>query len=96
MIDVIISICMCKGDLPKIFVLRFFKISDSDGTALTNGEAVSFAIRFAQHFRNMGLKQDDVVGIVGRNTTYITPLVLGCLLNCTPFHAINPEQDEGQ
>jgi len=42
----------------------------------------------------MGLKQDDVVGIVGTNTTYLMPVVLGCLLNGTPFHAVSPWQDE--
>ncbi|XP_037944667.1 4-coumarate--CoA ligase 1-like [Teleopsis dalmanni] len=42
----------------------------------------------------MGFKQDDVVGIAGGNTTYVMPLVLGCLLNCTPFHAISPHNDE--
>ncbi|KAI8124430.1 hypothetical protein FF38_05057 [Lucilia cuprina] len=70
------------------------QISDTEGTALTNSEAITFGIRIAQHFKTMGLKQDDVVGIVGANTTYMMPLVLGCLLNCTPFHAINHQNDE--
>lgn len=62
---------------------------------MTNGEAIALGIRIAQHFKCMGLKQDDVVGIVGANTTYIMPLVLACLLNCTPFHAIHYRHDEG-
>ncbi|XP_034485810.1 4-coumarate--CoA ligase 3 [Drosophila innubila] len=70
------------------------QISDTEGTALTNGEAISFAIRIAQHLKALGLRQDDVVGIAGTNTTYLMPLVLGCLLNGTPFHAVSPWHDE--
>lgn len=76
-------------------MFKFLKISDTEGTALTNSEAITFAIRLAQHFKTMGLRQDDVVGIIGANTTYLMPLVLACLLNCTPFHAINYQNDEG-
>ncbi|XP_032576486.1 luciferin 4-monooxygenase [Drosophila sechellia] len=71
------------------------QISDTEGTALTNGEAITFAIRIAQQLKAMGLKQDDVVGIMGTNTTYLMPVLLGCLLNGTPFHAVSPWQDEG-
>ncbi|KAH8344113.1 hypothetical protein KR084_004598 [Drosophila pseudotakahashii] len=70
------------------------QISDTEGTALTNGEAITFAIRIAQQLKALGLKQDDVVGIAGTNTTYLMPVVLGCLLNGTPFHAVSPWHDE--
>ncbi|SPP83720.1 4-coumarate--CoA ligase-like 7 [Drosophila guanche] len=70
------------------------QISDTDGTALTNGEAITFAIRIAQQLKALGLKQDDVVGVAGTNTTYLMPVVLGCLLNGTPFHAVSPWHDE--
>lgn len=78
-----------------LIVLIFFQISDTEGTALNNNEALTFGIRIAQYLKTMGLRQDDVVGIVGSNTTYLMPVVLGCLLNCTPFHAINHKNDEG-
>lgn len=81
-------------DIPICTYAYLLQISDTEGTALTNGEAISFGIRLAQHFKAMGLRQDDVIGIVGGNSTYLLPLVLGCLLNCTPFHAISPHQDE--
>ncbi|ALC47344.1 CG11453 [Drosophila busckii] len=70
------------------------QISDTEGTALTNGEAISFAIRIAQHLKSMSLRQDDVVGIAATNSTYLMPVVLGCLLNGTPFHAVSPWHDE--
>lgn len=61
---------------------------------MNNCEAITFAIRVAQHFKSMGLGQDDVVGIVSTNTTYIMPVIVGCLLNCTAFHVI-PNENEG-
>ncbi|XP_034660961.1 4-coumarate--CoA ligase-like 7 [Drosophila subobscura] len=70
------------------------QISDTEGTALTNGEAITFAIRIAQQLKALGLKQDDVVGVAATNTTYLMPVVLGCLLNGTPFHAVSPWHDE--
>ncbi|XP_017864006.1 PREDICTED: 4-coumarate--CoA ligase 3 [Drosophila arizonae] len=70
------------------------QICDTEGTALTNGEAISFAIRIAQQLKAMNLRQDDVVGIAATNTTYLMPVVLGCLLNGTPFHAVSPWHDE--
>ncbi|EDW83370.2 uncharacterized protein Dwil_GK22355 [Drosophila willistoni] len=70
------------------------QISDTEGTALTNGEAITFAIRIAQQLKAMGLKSADVVGIAGTNTTYLMPVILGCLLNGTPFHAVSPWHDE--
>lgn len=73
---------------------EFPQICDTEGTALTNGEAISFAIRIAQQLRAMNLRQDDVVGIAATNTTYLMPVVLGCLLNGTPFHAVSPWHDE--
>lgn len=83
-----IHVCFC-------IILSCCQISDTEGTALNNAEAITFGIRLAQHFKSMGLRQDDVVGIIGSNTTYMMPLILGCLLNCTPFHAINHALDEG-
>lgn len=77
-----------------ILLENLLQISDTEGTALTNGEAITFAIRIAQHLKALGLKQDDVVGIAGTNTTYLMPVVLGCLLNGTPFHAVSPWHDE--
>lgn len=40
------------------------------------------------------LQQDDVVGIAARNTTYVAPVAVACLFNCTPFHAVNPVYDD--
>lgn len=82
---------------PRIFPLygNLSQISDSDGVVVTSGEAITWAIRIAQHFKQRGFDHRDVIGIVARNTTYILSLGVACLLNGTPFHAVNPTHDEG-
>lgn len=73
----------------------YSQISDTDGIVVTSGEAITWAIRLAQHFKQRGLDHRDVIGIVARNSTYILSLGVACLLNLTPFHAVNPMFDEG-
>lgn len=73
----------------------YSQISDTDGIVVTSGEAITWAIRIAQHFKQRGLDHRDVIGIVARNSTYILSLGVACLLNLTPFHAVNPMFDEG-
>ncbi|XP_030556034.1 4-coumarate--CoA ligase 1-like [Drosophila novamexicana] len=70
------------------------QISDTDGVSLTSEHALTWAIRMAQHFKKRGLDDSSVIGIAARNTTYIMPLGVACLLNATPFHSINPILDE--
>ncbi|XP_061401863.1 uncharacterized protein LOC133337673 [Musca vetustissima] len=69
-------------------------IDDFDGTITTSGELLTWGKRIALHFKNLQLRHDDVVGISARNTTHLTSVALGCLFNCTPFHAINPNFQE--
>ncbi|XP_037809813.1 4-coumarate--CoA ligase 1-like [Lucilia sericata] len=65
------------------------QISDSEGTVLTYGSALTSAIRIAQHFEKMGLTEDDVVSIIAPNTTYVMPVALAALFNGTPFQPMN-------
>ncbi|XP_061401866.1 luciferin 4-monooxygenase-like [Musca vetustissima] len=59
------------------------------------GELVSWAIRIALHLKNQQLGHEDIVGVTARNTLKLTSVVLGCLFNGTPMHAINPNYEEG-
>ncbi|KAH8299909.1 hypothetical protein KR044_007388, partial [Drosophila immigrans] len=76
------------------FVICNLQINDSDGVSITNGQAITWAIRIAQHLKKRGLDNTDVIGISAKNTTYLMPLAAGCLMNATPFHAVNPMLDE--
>ncbi|XP_016994923.2 uncharacterized protein [Drosophila takahashii] len=71
------------------------QICDADGVSLTFEQTLTWAIRLAQFFKRKGLNHENVIGIAALNSTYIQPLGVGCLLNGTPFHAMNPALDEG-
>lgn len=62
---------------------------------VTFDQAITWAIRIAQIFKKKGLEYPDVIGLTVRNSTYVMPLGVACLLNGTPFHAVNPVMDEG-
>ncbi|XP_017002696.2 luciferin 4-monooxygenase-like [Drosophila takahashii] len=70
------------------------QINDVDGVEMTFDQGITWAIRIAQILKKKGLKHPDVIGISARNSTYVTPVALACLLNGTPFHAVNPVSDE--
>ncbi|KNC22021.1 hypothetical protein FF38_14204 [Lucilia cuprina] len=65
------------------------QISDSDGTVMTYGSALTTAIRIAQHFDTIGLTEDDIVSIFAPNTTYVMPVALAAWFNGTPFQPMN-------
>ncbi|XP_022227768.2 4-coumarate--CoA ligase 1 isoform X3 [Drosophila obscura] len=70
------------------------QINDIDGVTVTFEQGLTWAIRIAQHFKKRGLNNANVVGIVAKNCTYLMPVGLACLMNGTPFHSVNPDQDE--
>ncbi|EDX06769.1 4-coumarate--CoA ligase 1 [Drosophila simulans] len=70
------------------------QINDVDGVEMTFEQGITWAIRIAQILKKKGLKYPDIIGIAARNSTYVTPVAVACLLNGTPFHAVNPVSDE--
>ncbi|ALC41601.1 CG4830, partial [Drosophila busckii] len=70
------------------------QINDVDGVQVTNGQGITWAIRIAQYLKKRGLNHKDVIGITGRNTTYMMPLGIACLMNATPFHSVSPMLDQ--
>ncbi|KAM8716161.1 hypothetical protein ACLKA7_003102 [Drosophila subpalustris] len=70
------------------------QISDTDGIVVTNEMAITWAVRIAQQLKQRGLDHRSVIGIVAKTSTYVMPLGVACLLNTTPFHAVNPIFDE--
>ncbi|XP_034473479.1 4-coumarate--CoA ligase 1-like [Drosophila innubila] len=70
------------------------QISDTDGIVVTNEMAITWAVRIAQQLKKRGLDHQSVVGIVAKNSTYVMPVGVACLLNTTPFHAVSPIFDE--
>ncbi|KAM7348166.1 uncharacterized protein ACRADG_007581 [Cochliomyia hominivorax] len=70
------------------------QIDHATNVTLKAGEVLTMAKRIAQHFDKMHLKQDDIIGFVVKNTTFVLPTVVACFFNCTPVHAVNPILDE--
>ncbi|KAH8371851.1 hypothetical protein KR093_009085, partial [Drosophila rubida] len=70
------------------------QIMVEDSVTLTNAQALTWAIRIAQHLKKRGLNSKDIIGILGSNSTYMMPLGVACLMNATPFHAVNPMADK--
>uniref|UniRef100_W8C6H7 4-coumarate--CoA ligase 2 n=1 Tax=Ceratitis capitata TaxID=7213 RepID=W8C6H7_CERCA len=70
------------------------QVFDPTGREVTNGEMLTWSVRLAQHFKKMGLRHDDVIGIVAKNSTFLSAVVVASLMNCTPFHAVNPVFDK--
>ncbi|KAH8375601.1 hypothetical protein KR200_000194 [Drosophila serrata] len=83
-------ICNNMRNWPK----NVCQINDTDGVVVTFDQAITWAIRIAQIFKKKGLQCPDIIGLSTRNSTYVMPLAVACLLNGTPFHAINPVMDE--
>lgn len=55
---------------------------------------LGWATRLAQLFKQRGYSPETVIGIVARNSTYVSAAAVGCLFNATPFHAVNSTLDE--
>ncbi|XP_039481350.1 4-coumarate--CoA ligase 1-like isoform X1 [Drosophila santomea] len=83
---------ICKG--MRNWPRNVCQIIDVDGVEMTFGQGITWAIRIAQILKKKGLKHPDVIGIAAKNSTYVTPVAVACLLNGTPFHAVNPVSDE--
>lgn len=67
-----------------------------DGVELTAGEMAKLASRIAGTIKREGFKVGDVVGLVAKNTTYVAPLFLGCLLAGCPISTLDPSFDAGE
>lgn len=64
-----------------------------DGVELTAGEMVKLSSRIAKNLVREEFKFGDVVGLVVKSTTYVAPLVLGCLLVGCPLSTLDPSFD---
>ncbi|KAH8403191.1 hypothetical protein KR222_006684, partial [Zaprionus bogoriensis] len=66
------------------------QISATENTVLTREELFLNSKSIASYMRNIGIQQEDVVGIVARTTTHISAVVYACLFNGVAFHTLNP------
>lgn len=64
--------------------------SDDDGIRISNREMTILGIRAAQNLTRNGIGLGDVVGIIGRNTSFITPIILGAFIIGAPVSPLDP------
>lgn len=67
-----------------------------DGVELTAGEMAKLALRIAKNLAKAGYRLGDIVGLVSKNTTYVAPVILGCLLVGCPISTLDPSFDVGE
>ncbi|KAM8713445.1 hypothetical protein ACLKA7_013715 [Drosophila subpalustris] len=72
----------------KNFPQNVIQINHKDERVVTFGESLSWATRLAMFFKSEKLTHEDVVGIIGKASTYVSSLAVACLFHTTPFHAV--------
>lgn len=45
--------------------------------------------RVAQNLPRYGIEMGDVVGVIGKNTTFLTPIVVGCFIFGAPVNPLD-------
>lgn len=82
------------GQLAMHYLLRdsskVVQVCFDDGVELTAGEMAKLGSRIAHNLFKAGLDLGDVIGMVAKNSTYVTPIVLGCFLNGCPVSTVDP------
>lgn len=73
---------------------RVIEISADDGTETTCIEMFKKSVKISRFLSSLGLEQHDVIGIIGRNSKNLTPLVIACLTLGLPINALAPNADE--
>lgn len=70
------------------------QICDNNGKMYTNEEIVTMSIRIAQNIEDLGIQQEDVVGICAANTDYLAPLAFGSLFCGAILSTLDPSFDK--
>lgn len=76
------------------FPENVFQICADDGVEVSCGEIARLSTNFAKNLLKKGITQSDVVGIVGKNSTFVTPVIFGCFLIAAPISPIDSKWDD--
>lgn len=66
------------------------QISDNNGIYLTNGELRANIIRVAQNIARLGMRPDDIFGLVARNSEHVAPIVYASMAIGCPINTLDP------
>lgn len=67
---------------------KVFQISDDEDTTLTYAETAAISIRIAQNLKRFGVQSNDVVAVLVNNSTYLAPIVIGCVMIGAPVNSV--------
>ncbi|KAG5680307.1 hypothetical protein PVAND_009822 [Polypedilum vanderplanki] len=73
---------------------RVLQISHEEEKDLTCEEVKITSIRVAQNLKRLGIKADDVVGFICRNSSTIISLIYGCVLIGAPINPLHVSFDK--
>lgn len=68
---------------------RVLQVNHEEGGKLTCSEVKMSSIRVAQNLQRLGIKPDDVIGFICRNSGNIVPLIFGCALIGAPVNPLH-------
>ena len=68
---------------------RILQINHDDNERMTCKEAKMSSIRVAQNLQRLGIKADDVIGFICRNSNILLPLIYGCALLGVPANCLH-------
>lgn len=72
------------------FPSRVAQICHDDGSGMKSGEIFENAVRAALNFRDLGLKEGDIIGIAAKNSKLLSSLVVGAFTLGTPINTLDP------
>lgn len=70
------------------------QINDTEKTTLTNENVLDLSKRFALQYLDMGLKSEDVIGVIASNTTYLMPVLFASFFVNVPCHNLDVSFDK--
>lgn len=76
------------------FPTKIVQVCDEDQIEVSGRAMATMAIRVAQNLPKYGIEMGDVVGLIGKNTTFLTPVVLGCFIFGAPINPLDVKFEE--
>lgn len=73
----------------RIFPKKIVQINADDGVKLTSELIAEMMIQIAGTLIKLGMRFGDVVGFCGKNTTFLAPAMLGCILIGMPINPVD-------
>lgn len=71
------------------YLNKVLQVNHDDGSELTGSQIGDMMINVAKNLYRLGLRSGDVAGFCASNTTYVAPIIFGCLLLKMPLNPVD-------